>query len=193
MGKARKHTPEQIVNVQRQVEVAVASREAGITEQTYYRWRKEYGGLKVDQAKRLKELEQENSKLKRLVATQPGQADPSGHRPGKLLSPERCRTAVELARHRGASERHACQLVHQPRGMQRYQPTQRNDEDALTRAIITLAERYGRYGYRRITIKLREAGWRVGKDRVERIWRREGLKVPQKIRPQRERRLLVGG
>ena len=76
MGKARKHTPEQIVNILRQVEVAVAngkthpiaSREAGITEQTYYRWRKEYGGMKVDQAKRLKELEQENSKLKRLVA-----------------------------------------------------------------------------------------------------------------------------
>ena len=76
MGKARKHTPEQIVNTLRQIEVALssgktapaASREAGITEQTYYRWRKEYGGLKVDQAKRLKELEQENSKLKRLVA-----------------------------------------------------------------------------------------------------------------------------
>lgn len=76
MGKARKHTPEQIVNILRQIEVAVAngkthpiaSREAGITEQTYYRWRKEYGGLKVDQAKRLKELEQENSKLKHLVA-----------------------------------------------------------------------------------------------------------------------------
>lgn len=69
MGKARKHTPEQIVNILRQIEVAVsngktapvASREAGITEQSYYRWRKEYGGLKVDQAKRLKELEQENS------------------------------------------------------------------------------------------------------------------------------------
>lgn len=45
-----------------------ACKEAGFTEQTYYRWRKEYGGLKVDQAKRLKELEQENSKLKRLVA-----------------------------------------------------------------------------------------------------------------------------
>jgi transposase InsO family protein len=71
-------------------------------------------------------------------------------------------------------------LVKQPRGTQRYQSTQRNDEDALTRAIIVLATQYGRYGYRRITIKLREAGWQVGKDRVERIWRREGLKVPQK-------------
>jgi putative transposase len=46
----------------------LACKEASITEQTYYRWRKEYGGLQVDQAKRLKELEQENSKLKRLVA-----------------------------------------------------------------------------------------------------------------------------
>jgi len=76
MAKAGKHTPEQIVNILRQIEVAVpngktdpaASREAGITEQTHYRRRKEYGGLKVDQAQRLKELEQENSKLKRLVA-----------------------------------------------------------------------------------------------------------------------------
>lgn len=76
MGKVKRHTAEQIVNLLRQIEVAVAngkthpvaSREAGITEQTYYRWRKEYGGLKVDQAKRLKELEQENTRLKRLVA-----------------------------------------------------------------------------------------------------------------------------
>ena len=76
MGKARKHTPEQIVNVLRQIEVAIAngkttpaaSREVGITEQTYYRWRKEYGGLKVDQAKRLKALELENARLKKLVA-----------------------------------------------------------------------------------------------------------------------------
>ena len=59
----------------------------------------------------------------------------------------------------------------------------RADEDALTAAIIALASEYGRYGYRRITIKLREAGWPVGTDRVQRIWRREGLKVPQKQRP----------
>jgi putative transposase len=53
----------------------------------------------------------------------------------------------------------------------------------LTRAIITLASQYGRYGYRRITVLLRRAGWQVGKDRVQRIWRREGLKVPQKQKP----------
>jgi putative transposase len=72
----RRYKPEQIVTLLRQVEVEIANgkttpqacKEAGITQQTYYRWRKEYGGLKLDQAKRLKELERENSKLKRLVA-----------------------------------------------------------------------------------------------------------------------------
>jgi len=76
MARGMKQTPEQIVNVLRQIEVAMANgktapaacKEAGIVGQTYYRWRKEYGGLKVDRAKRLKELEQENGKLKRLVA-----------------------------------------------------------------------------------------------------------------------------
>jgi putative transposase len=68
--------PEQIIAKLRQIEVLVAQgsavglacREAGISEQSYYRWRKEYGGLKVDQAKRLKELEKENQRLKKLVA-----------------------------------------------------------------------------------------------------------------------------
>ena len=72
----KRHPPEQIVTLLRQVEVAVgngkstpqACKEAAITEQTYSRWRKEYGGLKLAQAKRLKELEKENSRLKRVVA-----------------------------------------------------------------------------------------------------------------------------
>jgi transposase-like protein len=76
MARGKKHSPEQVVNLLRQIEVAVANgkttslacKEAGITDQTYYRWRKEYGGLQVDQARRLKELEQENAKLKRIVA-----------------------------------------------------------------------------------------------------------------------------
>jgi len=71
----KKHSPEQIVALLRQIEVAIANhkptpqacREAGITEQSYYRWRKEYGGLKLEQARRLKELEKENSRLRRLV------------------------------------------------------------------------------------------------------------------------------
>ena len=72
----KRFKPEQIVNLLRQIEVEIANgkttpqacRDAEITAQTYYRWRKEFGGLKLDQAKRMKELEKENSRLKRLVA-----------------------------------------------------------------------------------------------------------------------------
>ena len=75
MGRKR-HTPEQIITALREAEVGLArgksveliSRELGITEQTYYRWRREYGGMKVSQARRLKELERENGRLKRAVA-----------------------------------------------------------------------------------------------------------------------------
>jgi putative transposase len=74
----KSYTPEEIIQHLRTVEletgkgVAVpeACRKVGITEQTYYRWKKEYGGLRVDQAKRLKTLEQENARLKRIVADQ---------------------------------------------------------------------------------------------------------------------------
>ena len=72
----QRYKPEQIVTLLRQIEVSIgngktttqACNEAGINVQTYYRWRKEYGGLKLEQAKRMKELEKENSRLKRLVA-----------------------------------------------------------------------------------------------------------------------------
>ena len=81
------------------------------------------------------------------------------------------------------SERHACRLLGQWRRTQRYAAIQRIDEDELTGTIIALTSEYGRYGYRRITVELRKAGWQVGKDRVQRIWRREGLRVPQKQKP----------
>ncbi|MCA9315320.1 MAG: transposase [Planctomycetes bacterium] len=72
----KKYSPEQVIRMLREAEVELAQgvavdavcKKLGITKNTYYRWRKEYGGLKVDQAKRLKELEQENARLKRLVA-----------------------------------------------------------------------------------------------------------------------------
>ena len=70
------HSPEQVLNKLRQVEVAVAGgksvgvavREVDVTDHTYYRWRREYGGLNLDQARRLKKLEQENARLKRTIA-----------------------------------------------------------------------------------------------------------------------------
>ncbi len=72
----KRHTPEAIIGLLRTIEIELgkglavldACRKLGITEQTYYRWKEEYGGLRVDQAKRLKGLEQENARLKRIVA-----------------------------------------------------------------------------------------------------------------------------
>jgi putative transposase len=80
----------------------------------------------------------------------------------------------------GVPERRACRVLGQHRSTQRKPPRAPDDEAALTAAIVALATRYGRYGYRRVTALLREAGWAVNRKRVERIWRREGLKVPAK-------------
>ena len=78
------------------------------------------------------------------------------------------------------SERRACRVVGQHRSTQRRLPTPRSDQANLTQAVINQAEKFGRYGYRRITALLNREGWRVSVGRVYRIWRREGLKVPQK-------------
>jgi putative transposase len=78
------------------------------------------------------------------------------------------------------SERRVCRVLGQARSTQRYERKPPADEDELTKRIIELASRFGRYGYRRITALLREEGWKVNHKRVERIWRSEGLKVPKK-------------
>ena len=76
------------------------------------------------------------------------------------------------------SERRACAALGQHRSTQRKVPRGRDDEERLTADIIELARKYGRYGYRKIAGLLRQAGWLINDKRVERIWRREGLKVP---------------
>jgi putative transposase len=90
------------------------------------------------------------------------------------------------------SERRACRALGQHRSTQRKLPRGREDEEALTADLIELARQYGRYGYRKITALLRDAGWLVNDKRVERIWRREGLKVPAK-QPKRGRLWLGDG
>ena len=201
MGR-KLHTPEQIITALREAEVGLArgksvklmSRELGITEQTYYRWRREYGGMKVSQARRLKELERENGRLKRAVAdlTLDKLILEEGGR-GKLLSPERRRRCVVRVRQQlGASERRACRVLGQPRTTQRRARKVASDEGALRGDIVRLASRFGRYGYRRVTDMLRIEGWGVNHKRVERIWRQEGLKVPER-QPKRGRLWLNDG
>lgn len=94
--------------------------------------------------------------------------------------------------HLDVSERRACSVINQHRSTQRKVPAGRPDDDALTADIIRLASQYGRYGYRRITALLHTEGWHVNPKRVQRIWRREGLKVPQK-QPKRGRLWLNDG
>ena len=91
------------------------------------------------------------------------------------------------------SERRACNALGQSRTTQRREPSPPSDEKRLTKDIIDLATKYGRYGYRRITAMLNnEHSWRVNHKRVERIWRIEGLKVPKK-QPKKSRLWLNDG
>jgi hypothetical protein len=92
----------------------------------------------------------------------------------------------------GISERRTCAVLGQHRSTQRVVPRGRDDEERLTADIIELARQYGRYGYRKVTALLRDAGWLVNDKRVERVWRREGLKVPPR-QPKRGRLWLADG
>ncbi len=197
----KKHKPEEIVAKLRQVDVLLsqgrsvgeAVRLIGVTQFTYYRWRKEFGGLKGDQVKRLKELEKENDRLRKAVSDLTLE---------KLILKE---AASETSEPRSPSPlRRSCHgevlrvgaVCLQGSRPASFDPAQkpqgRPDEEALTSDIIRLASRYGRYGYRRITAMLRSEGWTVNAKRVERIWRREGLKVPQK-QPKKGRLWLNDG
>lgn len=90
------------------------------------------------------------------------------------------------------SERRACKVIGQIRSTQRYEALPNQEQEKLRERVIALASEYGRYGYRQITSLLNMEGWEVGKDRVLTIWRKEGLKVPQK-QPKRARLWLTNG
>jgi transposase InsO family protein len=92
----------------------------------------------------------------------------------------------------GVSERHACSALGVHRSSLHRPPKRADDEDALTKDILRLAQQYGRYGYRRITSLLKAEGWRINHKRVERIWREQGLKVPKK-QPKKKRLYLNDG
>ena len=99
-----------------------------------------------------------------------------------------------MVRHQlGVSERRACRVLGHARSTHRHRARVPDDELRLVERIIALATQYGRYGYRRITGLLRGEGWRVNHKRVERLWRREGLKVPQNRQPKRGRLWLTDG
>jgi len=109
------------------------------------------------------------------------------------LSPlQRRKITIHVCQTLAVSERRACQVLGQARSTQHRVHEISGEEARLVADVTALATRYGRYGYRRITALLSEKGWRVNHKRVERIWRREGLKVPKK-QPKRGRLWLNDG
>src|SRR5919199_5465787 len=114
--------------------------------------------------------------------------------PGETYSrpARRCACVEHIRSVLNISERRACRALGQHRSTQRKAPRGQEDEERLTADLIELARQYGRYGYRKDTALLRDAGWRVNDKRVERIWRREGLKVPVR-QPTRGRLWLADG
>ncbi|PYD49434.1 IS3 family transposase [Komagataeibacter saccharivorans] len=200
----KKHKPEEIIGKLREVEIVLAQgastaeacRRIGVSEQTYYRWRKEYGGLKTDQAGRMKDLEKENQRLRRAISELTlDKLILREAAKGNFYKPARRRRCIDQLRRElpiPVSERRICRVLGQHRSTQRKVPRGADDEQALTEDIIALAKQYGRYGYRRVTALLCHTGWTVNHKRVERIWRREGLKVPQR-QPKRGRLWLNDG
>lgn len=103
-----------------------------------------------------------------------------------MVSPRRRREAVLVLQDRlDISERRACQIVGQPRATQRYEPKPAADEEALRRKLRKIATDHKRWGYRRAHAHLLTGGWKVNRKRVQRIWREEGLRVPQKAKKRR--------
>ena len=143
---------EQIIQKLREAELEFArgqtvpqvAKKIGVTEQTYYRWRKEYGGLRTDQAKRFKELEQENARLKRLLAdAELDKAILARGRLGKLLSPT---VGVGPSAHvretlDRVSERRACRVLGQARATQRRPAPRSRRRTAIGRADHGVGER----------------------------------------------------
>ncbi|MGI8731236.1 MAG: IS3 family transposase [Solirubrobacteraceae bacterium] len=194
--KRRRHTPEQVIRKLREAErllgegktTAEVARHLEVSENTYHRWQRQFGGMKADDAKRLRELERENARLKAIVADQALEAQALREvGQGKLVSPARRRRAVAMLRDRlGVSERWACRVVGQHRSTERREPTVASDDQALRAELRQIAADRPRWGYRRAHHELGLQGWQVNRKRVQRLWREEGLRVVR--RPRKRRR-----
>ncbi|WP_170004130.1 IS3 family transposase [Pseudopontixanthobacter vadosimaris] len=191
--KRTRFSEEQIIGVLKEAEAgaktADLARRHGVSEATIYNWKSKYGGLEVSDARRLKELESENAKLKRLLADamldQAALKDLLGK---KVLTPAAQREAVaHLQACHGMSERRTCRVIDADRKSVRYR-SKRDDDAELREKLRELANQRRRFGYRRLHILLRREGIMINRKKTQRLYREEGLAV----RRRRSRRRAVG-
>lgn len=186
MRKSR-FTDEQIIGMLHEHEAGAKipelCRRYGVTDTTFHRWKRKFGGLQVSEAKRLRQLEEENRQLQRIVADQ-GAESPGGQgSPGKkVVTPEHRRTAVTYVIETAElSERQACRYTDFARSSQRYR-TRRPPRTELRERLQRLAMLRPRWGYRRLYILLRREGYGVNRKLVQRLYREEGLGVRRRGR-----------
>ncbi|MEO1308298.1 MAG: IS3 family transposase [Pseudomonadota bacterium] len=193
--RRKRFTEEQIIGVLKESEAGAKTddicRRHGISSATFYSWRKKYGGMDASEAKRLRELEAENAKLKRIVADQ--MLDMTSMKELlalKLVTPMAKRKAVGfLISEMGLSERRACRIVGLSRSVQQYRPLPKDDDAAIKR-MKELASENRRYGYLRLHAMLRREGLVVNHKRTYRLYTEQGLQVRTKKRrklPRRDR------
>ncbi|MCG7602289.1 IS3 family transposase [Halomonas sp. McH1-25] len=191
--KRARFTEEQIIGILAEHEAgarcADLCRKHGMSEGTFYNWKAKFGGMTVSEAKRLKALEDENAKLKKLLAEQ--MLDLAAMKElvfKKVVTPAVKREAVaHLKALLGLSERRACRLAGADRTMIRYQ-AQRAPDSVLRDRLRALANERRRFGYRRLFVLLRREGESSGINRIYRLYREEGLTV----RKRKARRKAVG-
>ena len=185
------------MGILKQAEVGVPVRELmrkeGISEPTFYRWKKQYVELEIDQVRQRKQLPEENQRRKRLVAELTlDKTMLQDVLAKKILKPPRRRQVVQSLRGGyGVSERRACGVSRLHRGTYRYHSHQ-DPRTELRMRMREIAAVRVRYGYRKILVLLQREGWAVGKTMVSRLYREEGLAlrrtVPRKRRVAVERR-----
>ncbi|MBK9589140.1 MAG: IS3 family transposase [Sphingomonadales bacterium] len=191
--KRTRFSEEQIIGVLKEAEAgaktADLARRHGVSEATIYNWKSKYGGLEVSEARRLRELESENAKLKRLLAdTMLDNVALKDLLGKKVLTPAAMREAVaHLQACHGMSERRACRVLDADRKSVRYRST-RDDDARLREKLRELANQRRRFGYRRLHILLRREGVMINRKKTQRIYQEEGLAV----RRRRSRRRAVG-
>ncbi|HMM07191.1 MAG TPA: IS3 family transposase [Clostridiales bacterium] len=179
-------TEEQIIKILKEHEhgkkAAEIVRENNISEQTFYRWKSKYGGMEINEAKRLKQLEEENRRLKEMVAELSlDNRILKDIKFKKLLKPAtKRRIAAEIQEDYAISERHACRLAGISQNSKRYQPVDKSEDKQITERLVALSARWKRFGYRRLHVMLQREGIKINHKRTYRLYKEAGLSLPKR-------------